>query len=330
MIVPTKFLSSGARIGVFFANGIGDHIMTLPALRALLRALPPGIVLFAMPELRHVLLADLVVGRDVPIDLSMVDGRNRFDPDVGKSFDEGFDLFVSLNPWHSPDVDRLLEHLRPAISIGMHEVFDICVRSTQLEHSSDRAFRVVGTIEPSLRIDDFSQPPRLGDRSMKSASSILAQFPEHRRVMAVHNETLPHKVWSSRRFGEVLTEFLASHEDVVAISLGREVNPPVLGRVHAQFFAPGNLPLDVAFALVSQSDLFLGVDSCMLHMADLCRVPGVGLFGPDDSTPLGSAEMGFRFGSHRHVHGNGNMDGIDTASVLTALNELAPRRTSPT
>ncbi len=68
----------------------------------------------------------------------------------------------------------------------------------------------------------------------------------------------------------------------------------------------------------------------MLHMADLCRIPGVGLFGPDESTSLGSEEMGFRFGPHRHVQGHGSMEGIDTASVSRALNELAPRSTIST
>src|SRR6202022_3334283 len=90
---PMERATRGAGIGVFFANGIGDHIMTLPALRALLQVLPPRVVLFAMPEFRHVLLADLVVAGDVPIHLSMVDGRNRFD--VAESFDEDLDLFVS-------------------------------------------------------------------------------------------------------------------------------------------------------------------------------------------------------------------------------------------
>jgi len=315
-------MSEGA-IGVFFANGIGDHITTLPALRALLSAVPPRVTLFTMPERRRVLLADLVVARDAPIQVYSLDGRNRFDPDVAKSFDEEFDLFVSLNPWHSPDVDRLLEYLSPAVSIGMHHAFDVCVRSSRLEHTSDRAFRVVGAIDPTLCIDDFSQPPGMSDRAVQAARRILAALPPHRRVLAVHDETLPHKVWSPRRLGQVLRQFLSSHDDVVAISLDRTVSEPILGQCHARFLAPENLPLDVALAIVSQSDLFLGVDSCMLHMADLCRIPGVGLFGPDESATLGSNEMGFRFGPHRRVQGHGSMDGIDAASVLSALTELA-------
>jgi hypothetical protein len=58
-------------------------------------------------------------------------------------------------------------------------------------------------------------------------------------------------------------------------------------------------------------------------MADLCRIPGVGLFGPGELTSLGSVEMGFRFGPHRHVQGHGSIRRIDTDSVLNALDDLA-------
>ncbi len=322
MNTPNELVSRGGGIGLFFANGIGDHIMTLPALRALVKALPPRIHLFAIPEMRHMLFSDLVVAEDVPIHLSTENGRNRFDPAVAKSLHGDWDLFVSLNPWHSSDMDRLLEHLSPALSIGMNEKFDLCVRSTQLEHSCDRAFRIVGAIDPNLRIGEFAQPPSLDSRSIRTARGILEQFAGPWKVMAVHNETLPHKVWSHRRLGEVLGEFLSAHEDVIAISLDREIKPHLHERFHPRFVVPGNLPLAVALALVAQADLFLGVDSCMLHMADICRVPGVGLFGPDQSTSLGSKEMGFRFGPHRHVHGHGSMDGIGSASVLEALSEI--------
>jgi ADP-heptose:LPS heptosyltransferase len=66
--------------------------------------------------------------------------------------------------------------------------------------------------------------------------------------------------------------------------------------------------------LVGEADLFVGVDSCMLHVADLFRVPGVGLFGP--TRPR---QWGFRFGLHRHVVTEGDMSEIREDEVLGAL-----------
>jgi hypothetical protein len=291
---------------ILFANGIGDHIMTLPALRALASVLPSPVGLYAMPELRRVVLTDVDVAGDVPIRLYSEEGRNRLDLPADDPY-PNVDVFASLNPWHSPDVDVLSDRLRPTLSVGMCDKFDIHVESVPGEHSCDRAFRVAQALDPSLQIDDFSRPPRISDEALRVARSMLEQVGERCYILAVHNETLPHKVWSRGRHDEALTTFLSSHPDFASISLDRD-----------------SVPLDVALALVSLSDLFLGVDSCMLHMADICRVPGVGLFGPDPSAPTGSSVFGFRFGCHREVSGHGSMDGIAVAQVLGALDELVP------
>jgi ADP-heptose:LPS heptosyltransferase len=77
------------------------------------------------------------------------------------------------------------------------------------------------------------------------------------------------------------------------------------------------LPLDLTMGLVANADLFVGIDSCMLHAADLARVPGVGLFGLTRS-----AAWGFRFGPHRHLD-RGTMMDITVEEVLDAMEDLA-------
>jgi ADP-heptose:LPS heptosyltransferase len=69
--------------------------------------------------------------------------------------------------------------------------------------------------------------------------------------------------------------------------------------------------------LVANADLFVGIDSSMLHAADLARVPGVGLFGPTRA-----ATWGFRFGPHRHVD-RSTMADITVEEVLSAMEDLA-------
>jgi ADP-heptose:LPS heptosyltransferase len=78
------------------------------------------------------------------------------------------------------------------------------------------------------------------------------------------------------------------------------------------------LDLSTTMAFLEMADLFIGVDSCMLHAADLCRIPGVGLFGPTSH-----ATYGFRFSKHIHCGGVGTMNSITATSVLSALEEMA-------
>jgi ADP-heptose:LPS heptosyltransferase len=77
------------------------------------------------------------------------------------------------------------------------------------------------------------------------------------------------------------------------------------------------LPLDLAIGLVANADLFVGIDSSMLHAADLAGIPGVGLFGPTRA-----ATWGFRFGPHRHVEMS-TMADITVEDVLAAMEDLA-------
>jgi ADP-heptose:LPS heptosyltransferase len=68
---------------------------------------------------------------------------------------------------------------------------------------------------------------------------------------------------------------------------------------------------------VAESDFFIGVDSCMLHVADIARVPGVGLFGPTNVK-----EFGFYIGPHIMIQGDGSMDKIPVEMVIKALDQL--------
>jgi hypothetical protein len=315
--------------GVFFANGIGDHLMVLPALRALLSVIVRPVTLFAEPYLRHLVFAELGTERDVPIQLSVVDGRNHFDPDVGRTVSGTIGRFISLNPWHSTDVDRLLAYIDPTSSVGMSREFDLWVPPVMHDHAVDRAFRVVTAIDPTLTIDGFTRPPRLSEHAMAAADDLLGTVPDGCRILAVHNETLPHKVWPAPLLAGTVADHLSSHRDSYVVVLDRGGPTRQIAHQLPRVIVPDHLPLDVALAVVSRADLFLGVDSCMLHMADLCRVPGVGLFGPGASEPLGSGEMGFRFGPHRHVHGSGRMDGITAAMALESLEDLVAGSPGP-
>jgi ADP-heptose:LPS heptosyltransferase len=68
---------------------------------------------------------------------------------------------------------------------------------------------------------------------------------------------------------------------------------------------------------VRSADAFLGVDSCMLHAADLFRVPSVGLFGPTRPS-----EFGLRFARHRIADGRGSMAALTPDVAAASLDEL--------
>jgi ADP-heptose:LPS heptosyltransferase len=181
----------------------------------------------------------------------------------------------------------------------------------------DQAFDLPRVLDDTLPIEDFAGPPELLDEAQRVASRLRSVIPRDCRLLALHAETKPAKMWPAERFSAVLDWLLHRDPSVVVAELGWQDVGLDYGRHEHRVVRCRSLPLPLAMAFVGTADLFLGVDSCFLHAADLYRVPGVGLFGPSRSH-----EFGFRFAPHRHVDGNGRMDAIQVEPVIEAIEAL--------
>jgi ADP-heptose:LPS heptosyltransferase len=148
-----------------------------------------------------------------------------------------------------------------------------------------------------------------------AARYIAANCGSWDRILFLHPETLPGKTWSPGRFAWVIKRFLAERPEymVIVSSLVPADFDGHEGRV-----IQTDTHLEFALALMRHADLFLGIDSCFLHAADMFRIPGVALFGPTKPR-----QWGFRLSPcARHVAGE-SMDKIRPEPVLDALLELA-------
>jgi ADP-heptose:LPS heptosyltransferase len=136
--------------------------------------------------------------------------------------------------------------------------------------------------------------------------------------MAIHAESAGReKMWPIARWDDFVARFLAAHEDVFVLGLGVEDRGLGTGRARQRFLPCYGLPLPSSLALLACADLFAGIDSCLLHAADLFRVPGVGIFGP--TSPV---EFGFLFAPHRHVGGDCPITDVAVDDVLRAASAL--------
>jgi hypothetical protein len=228
------------------------------------------------------------------------------------------DLFLSLVPWHSSSMDRLVARLKPAHSIGFCSAFDDNCGPGDAPHSADVAFTLPRRLDPALRIEDFAQPPRWPAEAVERASAIRRQIPADMRALVVHADTSSAKMWPAEGWRCFLDLVLSRFTRFVVLVVGRIPLPIVPERHRHRVAQCYDLSLGAAMALVGQADIFAGIDSCMLHAADLCGVPGIGLFGPTDP-----AEFGFRFAHHRHVIGRAGMPSIRPEEVIEAFEQLA-------
>jgi ADP-heptose:LPS heptosyltransferase len=303
---------------VLYCNGIGDHILAVPALRGLAHLFPQRLTLVCALGARRFFFGDIRFGSVFETKFEAIRGGRRwFDADAVAAATRGCDLLISLNPWHSKSVDRLLTLLGPRFSLGFFEPFEANLPLDYRKHSAELSFDVARFLRPALRIEDFASPLTLPAGARRWAGSVRRHIPRGLKMLAVHADTKREKMWPVRRMRRVIDEFLERHEEFVAFEVGEK---PLRrnGSRHGERFVPSHgLPLPFALGLVAEADLFLGVDSCMLHAADLFRVPGVGLFGPTSSR-----EWGFRFAPHRHVEFGELTGGAAETQVLDALESL--------
>ncbi len=310
-------LHNAERPVVVFGNGIGDHLLNLPALRALAHLFPEKLLLVCRHGAVATFFSDLVVRAVHETTFERLNAHREFDADAVAGAIGECDLLLSLNPWHSPSVDRLLAHFVSVESVGFFPGFRSVLPLDFTKHATDLAFDVVRRVAPTLQVEDFAGPPCLPIECDHSAERLRRVLPASFRVLAVHPDTQEDKMWPAGNWVLLLDEFLERHRHFVVFVVGARDIGLERGRWRERVLPCYGLPLAGAISLVGKADLFLGVDSCMLHAADLFRVPGVGLFGPTMAS-----EFGFRLGPHRHVCGEGTTASISVSEVAAALESL--------
>ena len=301
---------------VFFANGFGDALISRPALAALAKALPAPASLvcnkgpheFIFDGLGYAVRATAMqprpIGRSFDID-QVVESLGRCE------------VFVDLVPWSSGLVPELGRRLKAERSIGFSPEYGQVVARDSARNAVELAFDVPLVINPELRLADHRVKPAFSAKAQRAAIQVRSWMHRVgcRRLLAVQADTFPHKLWSAYGFRCVLSGVLDQWPDLACVVVGSQPPPLVLEAFAGRMLVLESYSLESSMAVVSSADLFLGIDSCMLHMADLAGVPGVGLFGPTDP-----AEWGYFWTPACHLR----FDGRDDLSIVDAVvNDLS-------
>jgi ADP-heptose:LPS heptosyltransferase len=321
-------LLQAGRPALCFVLKIGDAVLTLPTLRALGEMFTAPLTLIC-PKVIFDLCFWEVSPRLVDTTGLPLTGPNPL-PGTPRTFDYEtlaseigpVDVFIDTLTWKalsSTVIRPLVQRLAPTTTIGFptDHSYDVVVTKEEC-HTADLIFKLAQAFNPSLRIETYAQPVPIPPPAQEKARSIRAAVPAGAKVLVVHADNdWAEKRWPATRFIALMDRFLSRHPDFVAWIVGMGHEELNVGRESDRVFPYLGLPLDVTMGLVANADLFVGIDSCMLHAADLARVPGVGLFGPTRA-PI----WGFRFAPHRHVH-TSSMADITVEEVLSAMEDLA-------
>ena len=308
----------------FFCNGYGDNFLNLPALRALCRLFEGRLTLVCRQGPDLFCFDDLAVNRKITLDARFTGEVYEFDAVAAAAEIGKCDLFLSLVPWSSSSLSNLLEAWNGMVSIGFFENYTRRLRRDYDKPSADLAFDIVRSLRPDYQLHDFLEPLRYPTARRQDVHEIFSMLEPGTRTLSVHMDTHAHKLWDETRWVESLDAFLDKHTNFVVLLVGRpdRTVDTEQWRNAERVIPCYGLSLPSSCCLVAESDFFIGIDSCMLHVADLARVPGVGLFGPTNMK-----EFGFYIGPHIMIQAKGSMEKIEAGMVTEALHQLV---TEPT
>jgi ADP-heptose:LPS heptosyltransferase len=304
---------------IFHVNGIGDRLMALPAIQALASRFPGEVSILGTAKDHDRFYRGLPL-KAVYEEMRVVSNGWSFDPDKIARIVARHQVFISLNTWHSILVEDLLGKIIGVDTSGYFPNFGRFYRADRSLHASDDYFRFAKIVDSSLWIEDSMRSPGLSVEDKKIAESIVGSFSKN-GILVVHTETKREKMWPMQFFRSVLEVFLGDHPEYVVIVLDREDRGLAKMRFGSRVFSCSGASLGVAMAIIARATLFLGIDSCMLHAADLFRVPGVGLFGHTSAR-----RYGFRFSRHHHFSSREPIEESMLDQVLVGLTSLLQER----
>jgi len=216
-------------------------------------------------------------------------------------------------------VQALMQRLGVARSVGLWGSYDVTL-TPPLVNMFDHLFEVARHFDARLVLEDFAAPPRFSDAAESAAGRfVAAHLRPGERMLFVHPDTRPRKMWTAEGWSRVLCEMLDAEPDIrIFLSSHTAAHGIALGR-HQHRLVELDTPFEMTLGILRHASAFVGVDSCFLHGADLLRIPAVGLFGPSDP-----AEWGFRLTPRSGiVHtGGAPLDTVNPDTVFEALREV--------
>lgn len=252
---------------IYFKNGIGDFIVSLPAVKAI-------------HEQGHmvVLRNDNCVLDDLLTRMQWIDTDwQGYLAGNGNTTDE----LCWINSWLSPEV----EHIRTQFAASFVRLPDFtALNSPRVRTWHDRIFDVAKALGAPHPLQHYATPELLPvDDQMKRYKASHAGH----KICVVHLETQSEKMVSEAFAVSILNRISALHQGIVFIGLA--TSEATLTDQRCIWVCQRSLPQ--CLSILSAADLFVGVDSCFLHAADLLRIPAIGIY----STGRGPAMFRPRF-----------------------------------
>ncbi len=263
-----------AGVGAFFANGIGDAVLALPAIRALKKQVPEARIVAPLGWPMQVIFDEFADDlRQLPFGL-----RKEFSvAEVSEAL--GFPRKVAFfTTWVNPSLSHWLEQTSATTeSHGMFREFAPYAVATDAEHYFDRYMAVTNAVTGGCELSDYAYRHSCGvwEEFYAGAELKLEALGDY---WVLHPDTSEDKTFASSFWVALIDDLLGRDPDRTLVVVGKN-HKALIGAARWEgrvILAPPEFALSTL--IVTRAARFIGIDSCFLHYADLQGVASVGLF----------------------------------------------------
>lgn len=275
------------RIGIIHLNQIGDLVFALPLLKSLRQNFPHAeIISIVKPNLVELLEDSPYVDRLMP-KKDGLSAQVRLICDLRR---EAPDLLICLA--RSEEAFLLTTLSKAGIKAGfVNFPWDVALHvKERIEghnswYNNAKLLRALeipiaqDTYVGLLHVGEVRTPPKLPERYV-----VISAGASRRRLI---------KAWDEEKFADLIVRFKMRY-GLSAVLVGgadsQACNAQIMELAHIKL-APdqdgmvdlsGQLGLKALVAVLKRADLFVGIDSGVMHLASAVDIPVVGLFGPTD------------------------------------------------
>ncbi|HLR01018.1 MAG TPA: glycosyltransferase family 9 protein [Sphingobacterium sp.] len=295
--MDNNYVENTRKVAVLRANGIGDLIVTLPAIDALKETYPEAeIVLFGKewqaafltPYRTHI---DRVIVLPKSFFLSKEVYIDSYDQEMEVFFtkmkQEKFDIAIHF---HGEDIfsNIFLSHLGAKVTVGhQHKKARALDRMASYFYYQPEVFRYLELVK-TVAANTVNIEPKISinQDEIDTAKQILKKYNIHTPFIILHPGSSDYRrQWPVSKFAEVAKYYIRKGMDIVITGTSEEET--LLESLNEQIDDPlacilRELDLSVLAALMTLSILFISNDTGPLHLARAVNCRTVGVFwGPN-------------------------------------------------
>lgn len=327
-------IKDGSRVLVVDLGGVGDILLSTPALRALKNTFP-GISLSIMvvPRARELAASlpyiDEVFSFDIRVASLINDALTLF-----KLRKKKFDLAINMRTLVSEDsakkVRLLFDIIDPRVKAGRDtdgrgSFFDIKIPETAIGQKPEMEYYIDLVTKLGARVADRSIDFEIKDEETERVTRMLRDMGigAEDKLICVHPGGRPSHRWPLKNFARVINELRkAGHykfvitgdnsEEGLAAALAREGDRDIINLA-------GKLNIKELGALIKRCGLIISNDTGPIHMAAILDTPVIALFGPGDIVRFNPRNISEKAVTLR------DLSGISPYDVLKAALEILGR-----